>query len=64
MWTSIKNSNTYIESYADISPIFLKYFNKNALIKNKMLISLTILKHSLIYCSRCNPKRAILSRHL
>lgn len=50
MWTSINNSNTYIESYADISPRFLKYLNKNA-IKNKMLISLTFLKHSFKYCS-------------
>lgn len=47
MWTNLKNGNTYIGSSVNLSPRLLKYLNENALRKNKMLISLAILKHSI-----------------
>lgn len=47
MWTNLKNGNIYIGSSVNLSSRLLKYLNKNALKKNKMLISLAILKHNL-----------------
>lgn len=47
MWTNLKNGNTYIGSSVNLTPRLLKYLNENALRKNKMLISLAILKHSI-----------------
>ena len=47
MWTNLKNNNTYIGSSVNLSPRLLKYLNENALRKNKMLISLAILKHGI-----------------
>jgi len=47
MWTNLKNGNTYIGSSVNLSPRLLKYLNENALRKNKMLISLAIIKHSI-----------------
>ena len=47
MWTNLKTGNIYIGSSVNLSSRLLKYLNKNALKKNKMLISLAILKHNL-----------------
>jgi GIY-YIG catalytic domain-containing protein/NUMOD1 domain-containing protein len=47
MWTNLKNGNIYIGSSVNLSPRLLKYLNENALRKNKMLISLAILKHGI-----------------
>ena len=60
MWTNLKNGNRYIGSSIDLSSRFLKYFNKNALEKNNMLISLALIKYKienfsldiLEYCSK------------
>lgn len=60
MWTNLINGNTYIGSSVDLSPRFLKYFNENALKKNRMLICLALLKYNienfsldiLEYCSK------------
>ena len=59
VWTNLKNGKTYIGYSSNLSPRFLKYFNENALRKNKMLISLAIIKYNfenfsldtLEYCS-------------
>jgi hypothetical protein len=40
MWTNSINNSTYMGSSVNLSSRFLKYFNKNALKKNNMLISL------------------------
>jgi len=62
MWTNLINGNTYIGSSVNLSPRLLKYLNENALRKNKMLISLAILKYNIVnfsldileYCSSKN----------
>jgi group I intron endonuclease len=53
------NNKTYVGSSVNLSKRFLKYFNDNALAKNRMLISFALLKykrtnftlHILEYCS-------------
>lgn len=47
MWTNLINGKTYIGSSVNLSPRFLKYFNKNALKNNKMLICLALLKYNI-----------------
>ena len=64
MWTNLKNGNTYIGSSINLSSRLLKYLNENALRKNKMRISLAILKHnlenfSLDILEYCLPKDVI-----
>ena len=64
MWTNLKNGNTYIGSSVNLSSRLLKYLNENALRKNKMRISLAILKHnlenfSLDILEYCLPKDVI-----
>ena len=64
MWTNLKNGNTYIGSSVNLSSRLLKYLNENALRKNKMRISLAILKHnlenfSLDILEYCSPKDVI-----
>jgi len=61
-WTNLINGKAYIGSAVDFPARFSKYLNINALKKNKMLISLAILKYGLEnfsleileYCSKEN----------
>jgi hypothetical protein len=39
------NNKTYVGSSVNLSKRFLKYFNDNALVKNRMLISFSLLKY-------------------
>jgi len=59
LWTNNINNKTYVGSSVSLTKRFLKYFNEDALVKNRMLISFSLLKYKrenftldiLEYCS-------------